>query len=926
MATKIRRALFIGLGGTGMTALLHTKKILYDNYGEIPPMLGFLGIDTDGGVYNKSLEARDGTLISLETAEQLPISVRNPTAIYRVGKGQEKYGWIAPGNENGLTVLSKGAGQLRSNGRFAITEKERDVRIQIQAKINQIANAKHIDNRDYEPLDSSVDVHVVFSLCGGTGAGTFINLAYILKDLLPDCKISGYAVMAEVFRAMLTGAAVSRVRSNSYGAIKDLDYLMSLTPASSGVKIEMFDGVKIENTRPFNALYLIDNKNSDNDTYTHVDQLSEMISLALVTSIGKLSDAAVSTADNVDKNIAAGDMDIVGKRAWVSSLGVSELIFDGKEIADIYAHKASAMVISMMTSGIGGDPSGAANNWINENKIRENLNKNDVIDYFIHPVLPKIPFDSLNTPDNPKPECDHYVNILSQEKKGTLDDLYEKLTKKIEVSLHELVNELVNRQGGVALCGSVLKAILGQMELCDGEMKVELGRFNDQKTLLESALSTSQQELENVRFAFFGRSKKVQAVCEDAVNLAVCKREIARREYARQFYTWMKNRVNDYIEMIKALNDNLQAVADKCTYEVEKIRRGIDNNSFFQTNLAADVVDSVVCNPEDIVFGDFVVKMKDVSGGILAFAGLSSDIVAAQVWKYTSQLPKTEHYSNQTIDDVLKGFSAEQLDSICKKAIKKAMPLLRTDLRGYHPMTSPDNSYYVGVSNKEESVLENNDFLKQRIPEADANVNIVPIGLKDRVIIYHQFGVVPAFAVSALDTFKPEYDAKESSCPGTSHWDYVLYQRFKEEHFDFMPMDELEEDEIVGAWLQALLYEIVTKNKNNEFFINSRELGGLAIDNFMVKIGGKRIDAYNYFVENLSVIKAELEDKVSKIVEKDRTLPGKLKAKIKAEVSQGVYHHPGHISLNYIPVEELKAVYMEEYNQLNKEIEYILGL
>lgn len=36
MATKLRRTLFIGLGGTGMNALLHAKKTLYDTYGEIP--------------------------------------------------------------------------------------------------------------------------------------------------------------------------------------------------------------------------------------------------------------------------------------------------------------------------------------------------------------------------------------------------------------------------------------------------------------------------------------------------------------------------------------------------------------------------------------------------------------------------------------------------------------------------------------------------------------------------------------------------------------------------------------------------------------------------------------------------------------------------------------------------------------------------
>ena len=48
MATKIKRCLYVGLGGTGMNALLHTKKMFVETYGEVPPMIGFLGIDTDG--------------------------------------------------------------------------------------------------------------------------------------------------------------------------------------------------------------------------------------------------------------------------------------------------------------------------------------------------------------------------------------------------------------------------------------------------------------------------------------------------------------------------------------------------------------------------------------------------------------------------------------------------------------------------------------------------------------------------------------------------------------------------------------------------------------------------------------------------------------------------------------------------------------
>ena len=51
MPTKIRRCLYIGLGGTGMNSILNTKKMFVDTYGEVPPMVAFLGIDTDGNAY-----------------------------------------------------------------------------------------------------------------------------------------------------------------------------------------------------------------------------------------------------------------------------------------------------------------------------------------------------------------------------------------------------------------------------------------------------------------------------------------------------------------------------------------------------------------------------------------------------------------------------------------------------------------------------------------------------------------------------------------------------------------------------------------------------------------------------------------------------------------------------------------------------------
>ena len=95
MATKIKRSLFIGLGGTGMTALLHTKRMFFDTYGEVPPMIGFLGIDTDGDWYKRELVSKFGN-VKLEPNEQLPILVNDAAPIYKVN--QERFTWIPEEN------------------------------------------------------------------------------------------------------------------------------------------------------------------------------------------------------------------------------------------------------------------------------------------------------------------------------------------------------------------------------------------------------------------------------------------------------------------------------------------------------------------------------------------------------------------------------------------------------------------------------------------------------------------------------------------------------------------------------------------------------------------------------------------------------------------------------------------------------------
>ena len=104
MATKIKRCLYVGLGGTGMNALLHTKKMFVDTYGEVPPMIGFLGVDTDGDAYKKELPSKYG-VISLAPNEQTPIQVEDAQAAYMTSK--KHFTWVHPDNVFALTSMTQ---------------------------------------------------------------------------------------------------------------------------------------------------------------------------------------------------------------------------------------------------------------------------------------------------------------------------------------------------------------------------------------------------------------------------------------------------------------------------------------------------------------------------------------------------------------------------------------------------------------------------------------------------------------------------------------------------------------------------------------------------------------------------------------------------------------------------------------------------
>ncbi|MCH5228364.1 MAG: hypothetical protein J1F12_00010 [Muribaculaceae bacterium] len=922
---KLRRTLLIGLGGTGITAILNAKKMFYENYGEIPPMIGFIGIDTDKpGLSNAFVEANDGTKISLNNSEQLCISVDNPTQIYATNKSKELFDWMPESNIGGLTALSIGAGQMRSNGRFAITVNENTVRQFINHKITEINNASIIDNADYDLLGTDTEVHMVFSLGGGTGSGTFLNTAYLIKRMFPEIKISGYAVLSDVFRTMVTGAMSSRVKTNGKGAIIDLDFLAHLNPNSEPVEVKWFREKDKVNRRAFDALYFVDNKNENNDMFDHVSPLTQMIALAIVTSVGELGVALDSVSDNVSKLIADGSMDIKNKKAWVAGFGCAEIVFNGNRLAKIYERKAIVQLINKMLNGGCDDPAIIANNWFDSTKIRENQGKDDVIDYFMTP-MPQYTLSDLDDPDNPMPECQQYINNRAMESQAKLDERLDALKERVDDSLTRLMKEQADRECGIYLCQQILLSILNQTEICDHEMKEEKDNMEDQLPRLESGLTTACKELEECMGTLFKRKRKEYEaeVVEQTMKLAVAKREITRRNMARLFYSWLKERVNQSLDRVNVIISNLQKVRNECNVDIQRYLRMDTSSNFFQFDLSADYASKVECPLSDIVFNDFAHSMQS-EGGVAALSGQTSKQTEETLLRFVRTLPKVKKYEAMTVDDALDNLSEKELKELVDSAVKKSLPLLPYTFRGFEPdlREKPVECYYVGIANKKRSRLAKDNLFRNLVPGAK-DIQFSEVGLNNRVIIYRQLGVMPAYTLRALDNYDHEYERWETSNPHGSHWDDKMCERMKKERYDLFPKDEINKKRLLETWINAIVYNIVSYDADQkQYQIKSRGMGGKALRGWLVNMGDTRQKAFQYLEENIDVLGPEIKNAIHELDVPGPENPARILSQKAVKACQdGTYLQD--VSKCPISIENIEH-YPEEEKLIESEIEYIL--
>lgn len=288
----VRPTVFIGLGGTGKEILLRLRMKFYERYGVVGyPCMSYLWIDTDMQNLNVDRKAMDPVLQRvLFRGEGETVDIQVPDAtnfLNNPGTFPWISEWLPPAVfQTGLRIQD-GAGQVRAKGRFGFFWKFQNVKASLRQAIDrvQVPQAKtdtarfsdehELNLRLDDNWDTVVNFFVVCSLAGGTGSGTFIDLAFLLRKIAEEQSfkpdITGLLFLSSLF----TTDPEDRRSANSYAALKELEYY-NYTPEAGARQTEnpaddqVYALRKFEekwaqnypltavNGPPFNTCYLLD--------------------------------------------------------------------------------------------------------------------------------------------------------------------------------------------------------------------------------------------------------------------------------------------------------------------------------------------------------------------------------------------------------------------------------------------------------------------------------------------------------------------------------------------------------------------------------------------------------------------------------------------------------------------------------------------
>lgn len=300
----VRPTLIVGLGGTGILMCRWVEQYIRELLGNVPSFIRFLKLDTDALEEGGPTTAGQSDFINLFHYMDMGAVVRDYHANPHLHPHLD---WLR-GLRLDAAFADYGCQGIPRLGRLAFAElRDTIIHEAVQTRFGDIRTAcqrlQETESGNFVLApDGAPAVHILSSVCGGTGAGMLIDMAYNARwwsrDSFPrSAEVIGHLVLPEAFQVdpMLT----PKLDAVAGATLEQIEFLMDARRDDIPVRYRGSEEVRYFDklTGPFNFLYLL---NGQGDTGAgHRRHLTKMVARTLRSmTIEPLGQHVSSDANN----------------------------------------------------------------------------------------------------------------------------------------------------------------------------------------------------------------------------------------------------------------------------------------------------------------------------------------------------------------------------------------------------------------------------------------------------------------------------------------------------------------------------------------------------------------------------------------------------------------------------------------------------
>jgi len=915
---KITKTLFVGLGGTGVKAILRTKQCFIDAYGQVPPMIAFLAVDTDKAIREASLPSRKGEDVKFTENEICFCGITGSALdIYR--NHLTKFQWVPKRNVSFLSNLrNTGAGAVRSSGRFLARHNATEIRKRVASKVSEIGKPLPVGSRfvydtNKDGVEYPIIVNVVGSVAGGTGSGTMIDMLVLIAKTLRESgltySIKPWIVLPEVFRHMAPGPASANVYQNAYGAIRELDYLYHLPKDNQNALDFNFDKVYYLD-EGIGDTYLINNANKAGVVFQNIDDITD--------SIGRCMFLPSNEVDSVKDN--TGNVSFVynirDKEAHYVSAGSAEIVYDNQAVGNVIAKGIIVQICNELCKSNSIDALQEVNAWTTSEAVA--IEEHNV-DLLTDSILSKYaPFNVIIERD--ADENTVTANIYAgAEAPNVLEEVKNNELKKLEnvkAELKKKIEDILNTQKGIGSAKVFLESLSDDIAVCKKEM-------SDEASELQQTLAYAPEwgpEISALRTGIFKIFDKDAAeVLQNKITVYIAqKRDLLRHNWAIQFFTDLDIYVHELLQKVSVFKTNIEAIERIQRREISAIQQLAKSDSKFQIYLHSNDVE-LFSLPD----------VEDTSALFRNVTPINTLIDKTEVelcdlfFDFAKDQQAVIDAVNVSIEQKMRSMNDKQLKAIFAKIKEMSSPLWSTNPYGYLDHAQELTTIFtIGVFDQSSSFIQEkylDEFTLGAIKPTFATTHET-----DRITFFQSQCYSPAYAVNNMIGYMKDADEKlnKSDSFPVCYLDEKWNQRMLVDGFDILPKQE--KDRVLPNWVNAIVYGFIKFDESQKTYYMESEQGDILIGGFL-ELGQRRDLAFEQF--QLRGLDKEVESRIEQmILEQGRPAVTAIIKKTKSELRNYVSQHA---SLSAIELDRILAkdpAYQMVRDMLEKEVTYLKEL